>query len=202
MTFRRKIEISVSLALVISVLFSIFSFAKTAEKIRGEVLRLHIIANSDSDADQELKLKVRDTVLAEGAEIFDGSVNIENAVEKITPEIPRLTETARRVITENGFDYGVKITLCRDWFITRTYETVTLPAGEYLALKIVIGKGEGHNWWCVMFPAMCLPAAAEKREIETVLNRKEVRLVEKKPRYEPRFKIVELYEDLKNKFNG
>lgn len=201
MNLRRKFEISVSLALVISVIFSIVSFAKTSERIRGDVLRLHVIANSDSMEDQRLKLKVRDAVLAEGAEIFDGSVDIDNAVERITPEIPKLQQIAENVIKTNGFDYSVKVMLSREYFSTRTYDTVTLPAGKYLALRIVIGTGEGHNWWCVMFPAMCLPAADKHREIDTVLDSGEVKLVEKNPKYEVRFKVVELYEELKNKIH-
>ncbi len=201
MNLRRKIEISVSAALVISVIFSMAGFAKTSGRIREEVLRLHVIANSDSDADQNLKLKVRDAVLLAGSGIFDGSVDVENAVEKITPEIPYLTAIAENVIRDSGYDYGVKIIIDREYFPTRTYETVTLPAGKYLALRIIIGKGEGHNWWCVMFPAMCLPAADKHREAQSVLDEKELKLVEKNPRYEMRFKIVELYEELKNRIH-
>lgn len=199
MSFKNKLKISVCISLIISILFSIYSFAKTSDKIRGQVLRLHVIANSDSDADQALKLAVRDTVLEEGEEIFDGSVNVENAVEKITPKLKQIEETAERVVKENGFDYNVTATIKTEYFTTRTYENVTLPAGKYLALRIVIGEGSGHNWWCVMFPPMCLPAAEKKDALETVLNDEEIKLVEKNPKYEMRFKIIEIYENLKCK---
>ena len=100
-------------------------------------------------------------------------------------------------MNQAGFDYDVKISLSNEYFTTKTYETVTLPAGKYLALRVVIGSGEGHNWWCVMFPPMCVPAADKKDEIENVFSEKEIKLVESKPKYEPRFKVVEIYEQLK-----
>lgn len=199
MNIYKKIKISVCCALIISVMFSIISFAKTSQHIRGEVLRLHVIANSDSDSDQELKLKVRDAVLKESPEIFNGSVNIENALEKIRPELDTIKKVAEKTIKENGYDYDVSVTISREYFTTRTYETVTLPAGKYLALRIVIGEGEGHNWWCVMFPPMCLPAASKEKEIGSVLDDGEVKLVCKNPKYEIRFKIVEIYEEMKNR---
>lgn len=199
MNIYKKIKISVCCALIISVMFSIISFAKTSQHIREEVLRLHVIANSDSDSDQELKLKVRDAVLKESPEIFDGSVNIENALEKIKPELDTIKKVAEKTIKENGYDYDVSVTISREYFTTRTYETVTLPAGKYLALRIVIGDGAGHNWWCVMFPPMCLPAASKEKEIGSVLDDSEVKLVCKNPKYEIRFKIVEIYEGMKNR---
>ena len=198
MSFIKKIKISVSLAIVISIVFSIISFAKTSDEIRNEVLRIHVIANSDSEFDQSLKLKVRDAVLTEGADIFDGSVNVENAVEKITPNIDRLERAANEVIAENGVDYKAVVSLEKTYFGTRTYEDVTLPAGKYLAVKVVIGSGEGKNWWCVMFPPMCIPAAADREELSDVLSSDGEKLVMKNPKYEPRFKIIEVYEKIKN----
>ena len=166
-------------------------------KIRSDVLRLHVIANSDTSVDQNLKLRLRDYILQEGKDIFNGSVNVENAVEKIEPVLPELEKSAKAFVNQAGFDYDVKISLSNEYFTTRTYETVTLPAGKYLALRVVIGSGEGHNWWCVMFPPMCVPAADKKDEIENVFSEKEIKLVESKPKYEPRFKVVEIYEQLK-----
>ncbi len=194
MKLKRKIEFAVIVGIIASFMLSIFSFALTCEEIRKDVLRLHVIAASDSEEDQRLKLKVRDAVLQAGADIFDGSVNIENAVEKITPELPYLEQVAEKTVRENGFDYDVKVTLSREFFATRTYENVTLPAGKYLAVRVVIDNGNGKNWWCVMFPSLCLPAAVVKTEIDDVLNEKEVQLVSRNPQYEPRFKIIEIIE--------
>lgn len=197
MSLSKKIKISVTVGIVVAILFSICSFAKTSEEIRSDVLRLHVIANSDTSVDQNLKLRLRDYILQEGKDIFNGSVNVENAVEKIEPALPELEKSAKAFVNQAGFDYDVKISLSNEYFTTRTYETVTLPAGKYLALRVVIGSGEGHNWWCVMFPPMCVPAADKKDEIENVFSVKEIKLVESKPKYEPRFKVVEIYEQLK-----
>lgn len=197
MSLSKKIKISVTVGIVVAILFSICSFAKTSEEIRSDVLRLHVIANSDTSVDQNLKLRLRDYILQEGKDIFNGSVNVENAVEKIEPVLPELEKSAKAFVNQAGFDYDVKISLSNEYFTTRTYETVTLPAGKYLALRVVIGSGEGHNWWCVMFPPMCVPAADKKDEIENVFSVKEIKLVESKPKYEPRFKVVEVYEQLK-----
>lgn len=197
MSFSGKIRISIAIGIVTAVIFSICSFAKTSEEIRSDVLRLHVIANSDSSVDQNLKLRLRDYILEEGEDIFDGSVNVENAVKKIEPKLAELENSAETFVKNAGFDYDVKITLSNEYFTTRTYDSVTLPAGKYLALRVVIGSGEGHNWWCVMFPPMCVPAADKKDEIENVFTDKEIKLVESKPKYEPRFKVVEIYEQIR-----
>lgn len=197
MSLSKKIKLSVTVGIIVAILFSICSFAKTSEEIRSDVLRLHVIANSDTSVDQNLKLRLRDYILQEGKDIFNGSVNVENAVEKIEPVLPELEKSAKAFVNQAGFYYDVKISLSNEYFTTRTYETVTLPAGKYLALRVVIGSGEGHNWWCVMFPPMCVPAADKKDEIENVFSEKEIKLVESKPKYEPRFKVVEIYEQLK-----
>lgn len=201
MSLFKKLRISVCVGLVVAIIFSVCSFAKTSDRIRADVLRLHVIANSDSSVDQNLKLRVRDFVLNEGREIFDGSVDVENAVEKIEPCLAELEASAQNFVKSQGFDYAVKITLSREYFTTRTYENVTLPAGKYLALRVVIGSGEGHNWWCVMFPPMCLPAANETDVIENTFSEDEIKLVERNPKYEPRFKILEIYEAIKEELS-
>ena len=197
MSLSKKIKISIAVGLTVAIIFSICSFAKTSEEIRSDVLRLHVIANSDSSVDQNLKLRLRDYILQEGKDVFDGSVNVNNAVAKLEPRIGELEDSANEFVKKSGFDYSVKITLSNEYFTTRTYETVTLPAGKYLALRVVIGSGEGHNWWCVMFPPMCVPTADKKDEIENVFSEKEIKLVESKPKYEPRFKVIEIYEEIK-----
>ena len=201
MSFSKKIKISICVSMIVAIIFSICSFAKTSEQIRSDVLRLHVIANSDSNVDQNLKIRLRDFLLEEGKSIFDGSVNVENAVKKIEPQIHALEKSAKEFIRASGFDYDVKISLSREYFTTRTYETVTLPAGKYLALRVVIGSGEGHNWWCVMFPPMCVPAADKKDEIENIFTEDEIKLVESSPKYEIRFKVVEICEGLKESLN-
>ncbi len=199
MSLFRKVEISLAIGIVTSIIFSVFSFAQTSAQIRESVLRLHVIANSDVSVDQNLKLAVRDAIINEGSLIFDGSINVDNAVERITPEIENITEIAEKVIKNYGFEYNVEVSIDEEYFETRTYENVTLPAGKYLSLIVRIGEGKGKNWWCVMFPPMCVSAADENDVLKTVLSEEEIKLVNKKPEYEPRFKIIELYEKFRNK---
>ena len=199
MSLFRKIELSLTIGIVTSIIFSVISFAQTSAHIRESVLRLHVIANSDVSVDQNLKLAVRDAIINESEEIFDGTVTVDNAVEKITPEINNIEEIAERVVENYGFDYNVDVSIDEEYFETRTYETVTLPAGKYLSLIVRIGEGKGKNWWCVMFPPMCVSAADEDDILKTTLSEKEIKLVNSKPEYEPRFKIIELYEKFRNK---
>ena len=148
----RRFEISLAAAFVITSIFSFVSFAASCSDVRRDVLRMHVIANSDSDEDQILKLKVRDAVLNEGKEIFDGSLTSANAEKLLIPQKERLEETAREVIRKNGFDYDVRLEIGKDFFSTRTYDDrITLPAGEYEAVRVIIGEGKGKNW--------CIPAA-------------------------------------------
>lgn len=195
-----KIEASVLAALLICCVLNISSFSEECKNIRSKMLRMHVIANSDSNADQELKLKVRDAVLAEGKEIFDGSVTADDAKSKILPETERLRKAALEVIENEGFSYDVKITVADEYFDTRTYDnSVTLPAGYYTAVKVIIGEGKGHNWWCVMFPPMCLPAATKECELSYVLEESETEIVEGGNKYKFKFKIVEIYEKIAEK---
>ena len=134
--------------------------------------------------------------------MFDGSVTAREAERKITPRIDELTRVAEETIAAEGFDYDVKVTVTQEYFNTRTYDdTVTLPAGMYHAVKVVIGAGEGQNWWCVMFPPLCLPAAENRAEIDAVLDGEEVRVVESDPQYEPRFKILEWIGQIKERLS-
>ena len=198
----KKFELTIVLTLIISMLLGICSFksfASNCDNIRGEVLRLHILANSDSDEDQSLKLKVRDAVLLEGADIFDGAGNLDEAENSIKCQLDAIKKIAEKTIVENGCNYCVKVELSNEYFNTRTYDNITLPAGNYNALRIIIGEGAGHNWWCVMFPPMCLPAAESKADIEDVLKNGEIKVVKSNPKYDVRFKIIEIIEEYKSK---
>lgn len=198
----KKIQIALAMVLVLSFLLSFTSFANECGEIRDEVLRLHILANSDSDEDQELKLKVRDQVLKEGSSIFDNAKDVLSAERKIENEKERLRQIALDVVRKNGYDYDVTVKISNEYFNTRTYEDVTLPAGKYNAVRVLIGSGEGKNWWCVMFPPMCLPAAESEATIDEVLSKDGVKVVKSNPKYEVRFKLVEIYESIKDKIKS
>ena len=136
------------------------AFSARAENVCGEVLRLHIPANSDSERDQQLKLGLRDELLSHYGRQLSDSGTLACAEERVQALLPEITEFSCRYLRGHGADYGARAELVTMYFTTRRYDAVTLPAGEYRALRVTLGSGEGHNWWCVMFPPLCLPAAS------------------------------------------
>lgn len=194
-----KIEISVAIGLIAAMILSTVSFAINCREVRDNVVRLHVLANSDSEADQNVKLLVRDALLESGAEIFSGAATADDAAEYLESEKDELVKTAEKVLAENGFNYGVSIELVTEYFTTRTYGEYTLPAGEYLALKVKLGNAQGHNWWCVMFPPLCLPAASDDTDVHVAIGDKGADVIKGGRKYEVKFKIVEIYEEIKNK---
>lgn len=198
----KAIDISVFVTLIICIIATI-SFENDCKGIREDVLRLHVIANSDKEYDQELKLKVRDAVLKSGKTVFSGSEDIISAESRIAVNKNVLLNSARETIRSLGYSYDVKIELARSYFPTRTYDDITLPAGYYKAVRIIIGEGKGKNWWCIMFPPLCLPAATNKKDIiDGFLTEKEMKIVTASPEYEVRFWLVEKYYELKNSIFG
>ena len=195
-----KFKIVVAVCVVVAFAFNVAGFAADCEKVRADVLRLHVVAASDSDFDQSLKLKVRDAVLEQGGALFNGTVTADEAEKIITPEISMLKATAEKVLHDNGCDYTVDISVGEEYFATRCYENFTMPAGVYTAVRVNIGSAEGENWWCVMFPPLCLPAATV--DADAFFDDDEMKIVSSSPVYEPRFKIVEIYESVKNKLFG
>lgn len=140
------------------------TFSANCSEVYGEVLRLHIPANSDSEEDQAIKLRVRDLLLEEYGDRLSGSGRLEEAAERAEELLPEIERTADGFLRENGFSYGAKAELVDMWFTTREYDRLILPAGNYKALRVTLGNGEGHNWWCVIFPQLCLPAVSEKSD--------------------------------------
>lgn len=191
----KRLEISVLLAIVFSVLLSMTSLNTECAEIRSSVLRMHVLANSDSEEDQALKLQVRDRLLEVSKEIYSNSTTKEEAVQETNAHLHLLQKEAQKVVASRGFDYPVSVALENTYFTTRTYGDVTLPAGNYQAIRVVIGEGEGHNWWCVMFPPLCISAASEdEAQLSDVLTPEQMELVESDG-YEVKFKCVELYEE-------
>ncbi len=173
-------------------------FIKTSENISGEVFRLHILANSDSDEDQALKLNVRNAVLSCGEPLFKNCKSLSEAVEIGRKNTELFKNAAQKCIIDNGYDYPVNVYVDKEYFNTRKYNQITMPGGVYNALKIEIGQAKGRNWWCVMFPAICLPSVSED-EINKYLSVDEIKLLNSGNKYIIRFKIVEIYEKLKSK---
>lgn len=195
-----KIQAVVFAAVFAAGACSVGAFAYNCSRVRSDVLRMHVIANSDCSADQQLKLMVRDAVLERGTELFDGTVTADEARRKIEPHKAELEAAAREVIERAGYDYPVSVNVVNEYFATRCYGSLTMPAGRYTAVKVVIGEGAGRNWWCVMFPPLCLPAAQDRGgNLDAFFDDGELKVVESSGRYEPRFKIVEIIEKLKEK---
>ena len=191
-------EKSVCLALILTILFSFTGFAAECEDIPSRILRLHVLANSDTQEDQSLKLKVRDRILQESAGMLNGVKTREKAEETVAGRLPEIQKIAQEEVYRLGYRYPVHAEMTNMYFNTRQYGNVTIPAGMYDALRITIGSGKGHNWWCVLFPALCLPAAEAPSKLEDVLNPNEMQLVKSQggfqSGYEIKFKSVELYE--------
>lgn len=174
-------------------------------ELSESVLRLHVLANSDSAVDQELKLKVRDRVLVEANELLKGETNIVEAQEILTKQLSRLAAIGAEVVAQEGFDYPVSAQLVETWFPTKEYRDFALPSGQYDALRIVIGEGEGQNWWCVVFPPLCLGSVSETTEevaIEAGLSEKQISLMTGESEgYVVKFKALELWETIKGYFS-
>ena len=154
--------------------------------IYDDTVRLHILANSDSAKDQELKLFLRDELLSEYGEALSYNGSAEEARRALAEMLPEIEKFCKDLISKNGSSYSVKAMLSDEWYETREYGDIKLPEGRYTSLRIVIGEGEGQNWWCVMFPPLCLDAALA----DGVYTDAEDTLINQN--YRVKFKLLEL----------
>ena len=188
-------------ALLIAILVS-FAWGtwadRTQQQLSDKVLRLHVLANSDSEADQALKRKVRDSVLETASAILADCPDRETAEQRLSAALPEIEDAARARIAAEGGKQTVTAELRPTVFPTREYEDFTLPAGEYLALRVVLGEGEGHNWWCVVFPPLCAETTSSLTQTAMAagLTEEEVALITESDGYQLKFKAVELWEKL------
>ncbi len=191
----KKISIALIIGMVCTLLFSgEITFSKSYKSLQENILRLHILANSDSEEDQNLKLKVRDEILKHSEELFGQSENIEDAEKNVTENLAKIESIADKVIKENGFTYDVKAEIVEDMeFDEKVYDEITMPYGFYDALRITIGNAEGHNWWCVMYPPLCLPVEGVTGEY---FSEAEQDILYQPEKYEIRFKCVEIFNEI------
>lgn len=187
--FETALLIGLSLSLIVCAL------AKEEQtNIADKLIRLHVIANSNSDADQALKLKVRDEVL-KSVEALTRNCSSKEEARKVTEEnLPTFEDIANRVCEENGVSYRATAALETTDFPTKNYESFTLPAGSYEALRIKLGNASGKNWWCVLFPPLCVSAAAAEISLDTSgLSESEIRFITSdEPKYQLKFKLLEI----------
>ncbi|MHC1749516.1 MAG: stage II sporulation protein R [Cellulosilyticaceae bacterium] len=200
-----KIIFAISLACFISVLgFSMAESYATDMSIglRHNVIRFHVLANSDTTEDQVLKLHVRDEVLKHMEPILKDSPSIKESRARILAHKEEIQKVAEDTILSSGKDYSVKVALTYEDFPTKSYGDIVLPAGKYEACRIIIGEGKGKNWWCVMFPPLCYVDAASgtvpregKEELKKNLTEEQYKLVEHgdSSSYTLKFKLVELF---------
>ena len=165
-------------------------------EIYSDTLRLHILAPSDSDEDQALKLAVRDAILAEYSAELSGSAGFDAALAEAEVLLCDIKATAERCIKENGYDYSVEVSLGEEWYDTREYGDFSLPRGVYSSLIVKIGEGAGRNWWCVMYPPMCLDMALDAPSDDWVedYTDEELSLISG-GKYRVKFKLLELISD-------
>ena len=192
-------ELAFIAALLIALLCG-SSLSREQAALSDKLVRLHVVASSDSAEDQALKLAVRDAVLTALAPRLEGVTEAREAARIIEDSFTLLELAARREIVRQGFDYGVAVSLQPEDFPTREYDTFSLPAGVYNALRVVIGEGEGKNWWCVVFPPLCTEVATgteASRDAFDALSDNEVKLICDEEGYVVRFKSMELLAKLK-----
>lgn len=186
------------LTILISNMFTVVRDGRKLDELRGSVLRLHILADSDSAEDQSVKIKVRDRLLESG--IFSRCRTLEEAEELAAEKLPEIISISDEVLRENGCDYHAQGCITDMYFEERVYGDITMPAGNYRTLRITLGSAEGHNWWCVMYPPLCIPAACEveddKETEEEFFDDEENDILAKPEKYRVRFAIWDGFKEL------
>ncbi len=192
-----RFYVALAIALVILMALSYLPIHGETE-IYDTVLRLHVLANSDSEEDQALKLKVRDAVLEVTAPLLEGVTDRDGAEATVRAHMTDIQAAAEAVVAENGSNQSVTVILDMEDYPTRDYESCAFPAGEYLSLRVCLGEAEGQNWWCVLFPPLCLSAATEKKDTEDAfiqvgLSKEQYGIITETEdtKYRVRFKILE-----------
>ena len=191
----KKLEIALLLALAATLLWGAASLHRQ-ETLSRKMIRLHVIANSDSDADQALKLQVRDAVLARATELLTQSADMTDAWSRLEDALPALEQIASAAC---GGAYPVRVELAETEFPLKEYDGFALPAGRYPALRVIIGAGAGRNWWCVVYPPLCTTACTdmERVAIDAGLDGDDVKLIREEDGYILRFRAVELWQRLR-----
>ena len=170
-------------------------------EIYDEVLRLHVVANSDSESDQALKLDVRDGIIEVTRELTADCHSLEQTSAVVSENLSVIAEEAQRIIQANGYSYDVEVRIGREEYPRKTYASLCFPAGEYLSLQVLIGDAAGQNWWCVLFPPLCLDAASSSNEdafISVGFTPEQYKVITEtdSPKYKARFKLLEVIEDI------
>ncbi|MBR5515215.1 MAG: stage II sporulation protein R [Clostridia bacterium] len=165
-------------------------------EVYNETIRLHVLANSDSQKDQELKLKIKDEILKLLAVRLENVNDKDTALRIIKESISEIQQTAKNEISSQGYNYPCTVSVTEEKYPEKEYNGVTLPSGKYLSLRVLIGNAEGQNWWCVLFPTLCTTNAKPKQKLkEAGFTEPQIRILteDDSPRYKLRFKILEIF---------
>ncbi len=190
-------ELALLIGLIITILFSqTTAFAEDCDLIRDNTLRLHIMAHSNEDIDQDIKLMVRDSILANSGELFN--FNSYNQLKDDSQEIiTKAVAIANTTLKSHNYPYTATAEIVEDmYFTTRYYEGIAMPAGRYTALRINIGSGQGENWWCVLYPPICLPSAQPEEDNPTS---EQIEDINQDVVFKPSFAVVEWWQGVKYK---
>lgn len=198
---RRLLGRALVCGFVLAALCSFFPFAAACGQLPRDVVRLHVVANSNGAEDQAVKLLVRDAVLEEAARWYQGAGSMEEASSQLCTHLQSIAGAARQVLGEQGMGYSATAQMTEMYFPTRDYGDFRLPAGRYRTLRVTLGEGAGKNWWCVVFPSLCLPAATQEEALLT-LPEGERQVVEGGQGVQVKLKAVELWESLREWLRG
>lgn len=198
---RRLLGRALVCGFVLAALCSFFPFAAACGQLPRDVVRLHVVANSNGAEDQAVKLLVRDAVLEEAARWYQGAGSMEEASSQLCTHLQSIAGAARQVLGEQGVGYSATAQMTEMYFPTRDYGDFRLPAGRYRTLRVTLGEGAGKNWWCVVFPILCLPAATQEEALLT-LPEGERQVVEGGQEVQVKLKAVELWESLREWLRG
>lgn len=204
-TFIKHFLIIFSALLLPVLMLFVFLPLHDASAVYDGVIRLHVLAHSDDEEEQKLKLSVRDAILSAFGETINEGTSKEEAEEKLTSLLPEMEALAEETVKESGYSHDVAVSLCREYYPTREYEGMRLPAGEYLSLRVVIGEGAGQNWWCMVYPPLCTSSAEAGEALsEAGFTPSQVRLLteDEDKEYVVRFKIVESVSSAWKKVKG
>lgn len=203
----KKFLTALSIGFICVLMFNSY-FESTEAALAKEIIRFHVLANSDEEHDQNLKIKVRNRIINEMNTMFDKNGDIQDARDVITENMEKIKLIAKDEIQKNGYNYDVNVSLGKSDFPTRDYGDIVLPAGSYEALKIEIGKAQGKNWWCVLFPPLCFVDEScvscnsdVAASLTTSFDKEEAELIkkDKKPKVQLKFKTYEMWQNGKHR---
>ena len=190
----------IAFVLIVAMGVGVWGLLTDSKALYDGILRLHVVGASDSEEDQAVKLQVRDAVLSSLEDGLNSLTDMDAAAAYVQKMLPQVEAAANRVLAAAGVDMTATASFLEETFQTREYDTFSLPAGVYKALRVVIGEGEGKNWWCVVFPDLCTGTRTEFVETASVAGMSETLTGTLEGEYEIRFWLLEKIGELKNFF--